>query len=60
MSPFVDLKFLPAIVKHFGHKNHALEPTFGIEGGEDLLFAANLHPVANAQLPFSLHTFRSL
>src|SRR6266404_4935748 len=37
----VDLKLLPAIVKHLGHKCHSVQLSFSVEGPENFLFASD-------------------
>src|SRR6266404_4959261 len=51
----VDLKLLPAIVKHLGHKCHSVQLSFSVEGPENFLFASDLYPVADAQFSLRIH-----
>ena len=56
VGTFVDLKFLPAILEHLGHKYHSVQSTLSVEGPENFLFASDLYPIADAQFSLRIHT----
>ena len=58
VGAFVDLKFLPAILEHLGHKHHSVQLTLSVEGIENFLFASDFYPVADAQFLLRIHTLR--
>src|SRR5262252_4124771 len=52
VGTFVHAKLLPAKLKHFGHKRHAIELSASIKGLQNFFFTADFHHVANAWLLF--------
>jgi hypothetical protein len=47
VRPFVDLKLLATECEHLGHERHAIDTSVTVEGTQDFIFAAYLHPIAD-------------
>jgi hypothetical protein len=48
VRPFIDLKPLTAECEHLGHERHAIDTSVTVEGTQDFVFAAYLHPIADS------------
>src|SRR4030095_10288829 len=55
VGTFVDLKPLPTILEHLGHKYHSVQLTFSVKGPENFLFTPDLYPVSDFQFSPRIH-----